>query len=340
MAVNSAISYTGLVQKYIGTAYDKVALVADNMEALLALVEAIEHEDFDKVVEIADEIKDVLDAIDGFMNIYYGAYPEHPTESPTGDPIDLGDMYYNTTYDYMYVYGNAGWIQLGSREKTVEYTAVTTGHIVGSTVTIPVTQPYYVGQDNLNVYVNGVHLYSKHTDASGDYLEASKQTIEFNSSDVQAGDIVIVEIAQVTETVYHVVEIDEFIYTTLVENEQTIAFPTGYIYIPETHNLEVYLDRVIQIVDLDYLELTPEAIDIIAPQPAGTEVYIKIGKAISTTPIVPKTVFQDTVPALNLYDEGQQWFNTSTARMFILYKDADSDQWVSMTGEETIIVSS
>ena len=35
--INDDISYTGLVEKYIGSAYDKVALVADNLDAILAI---------------------------------------------------------------------------------------------------------------------------------------------------------------------------------------------------------------------------------------------------------------------------------------------------------------
>jgi len=35
--INDDISYTGLVEKYIGSAYDKVALVADNLDAILAV---------------------------------------------------------------------------------------------------------------------------------------------------------------------------------------------------------------------------------------------------------------------------------------------------------------
>ncbi len=37
MHVNSGISYTGLVEKYIGTAYDKMTVLYDNLEALLHL---------------------------------------------------------------------------------------------------------------------------------------------------------------------------------------------------------------------------------------------------------------------------------------------------------------
>ncbi len=35
--VNSNVSYSGLVEKYIGTAYDTVKFVADNMKSILSI---------------------------------------------------------------------------------------------------------------------------------------------------------------------------------------------------------------------------------------------------------------------------------------------------------------
>ena len=51
--VNSNQSYSGLVQKYIGTAYDKMALLADNLDALILIADDIRDGSFQTIIDMA-----------------------------------------------------------------------------------------------------------------------------------------------------------------------------------------------------------------------------------------------------------------------------------------------
>lgn len=53
--------------------------------------------------------EDAVDTMEEFQNTYYGGHPSAPTSSPTGGPLTEGAMYFNTTTDQLFVYGNGTW---------------------------------------------------------------------------------------------------------------------------------------------------------------------------------------------------------------------------------------
>ncbi|RLD77680.1 MAG: hypothetical protein DRJ15_13080, partial [Bacteroidetes bacterium] len=66
--INSDRSYTGLVEKYIGTAYDNVKLVADNIDAVIK-VATIDFDDLSAVADIADEVGIVAGIADAVVDV-------------------------------------------------------------------------------------------------------------------------------------------------------------------------------------------------------------------------------------------------------------------------------
>lgn len=356
---NSNQNYTGLIPKYIGTAYDKVAAVADAIANVILVSSAIEDGTFQYVVDNMDAILRVVDDINQFNNIYYGAYYTAPTLSPTGDPIDDGDLYYNLTEEQLYVYGNDKWLPVGAIETTTEYfKIVDPDHLVNGAGGIAILQlqnPYVPGQNNVLVHVKTAatgetHYYwSTATDsATGQYVETNGNTITFNAGVLAVDDEVIVLVGVEVATVQHMVDVSTGIYKVAVANEQLIELPAsteepgGMTYVPGTSNLEVYLkqdqhSRELQIVGTDYLEIDPTHIQFIYPLPDYSEVYFKKGQVISNIPNIPRTLMMASKPTETLYEEGQFWFNTSTGRLSILYKDNDSYQWVGVAEEHMII---
>ena len=355
---NSNINYTGLIQKYIGTAYDAVASVAANIASVNLVAGSIDDGTFQYVVDNMDAIIRVVDDINQFNNIYYGAYEIEPTESPTGDPIDNGDMYYNIVQEQLYTYGNEKWLPVGAIETTVEYHKVTTDDLpggAGTTGIIMLNYPYIPGQNNLQVHQQiaatgeAVFLWSTTTDAAtGQYAETNGNTLTFNAGILAEDDELLITVGVEVATVQHMIDVEQTTYKVSVPNEQYILLPAseqepdGMLYVPGTNNLEVYLktdehSRELQIVDVDYIEADPSHIQFINPLPDYSTILFRKGRVLSTLPQIPRTLMMDIKPTETLYQEGQFWFNTSTGRLSILYKDHDMYQWVGVAEEHMII---
>ena len=355
---NSDQNYTGLVQKYVGTAYDKVASVADHITDVTLVAGSIDDGTFQYVVDNMDSIIRVVADINEFNNLYYGVLPVEPTTDPSGEPITDGDLYYNITEEQLYVYGNGKWLPVGAIETTTEYIKVTTDMLPGGVGTIgliPLTKPYSPAQNNLLVHVrtvaDGVTKYhwSTTTDGlTGTYVETDGTTLTFNAGELAEDDELVVIVGVEVATVQHMIDVDTGIHNVAGPNEQLIKLPAsvdepaGMTYVPGDHNLEVYLksdqhSRELQIVGIDYLEIDPNYIQFINPLPDYSEVYFRKGQIISTLPQIPRTLMMDKKPTEVLYQEGQFWYNTDTGRLSILYKDIDTLQWVDVSEEHTVI---
>ncbi len=91
MGISSSLSdksNVGNVQRFIDTSYDKVEIVADNLQEILHL-----EEHFKK--------------LDGN---YLGMFPDEPTVRPDGNPLQDGDGYFNSTLNLYYVFVDSTWI--------------------------------------------------------------------------------------------------------------------------------------------------------------------------------------------------------------------------------------
>jgi len=330
--VNSNISYTGLVEKYIGSAYDTVKYVADNLEGLQDIINFINSDDYPDIVELSKLIEEYLQGIEDFNNTYYGPLSADPTVDPSGGPITAGDLYYSTSDGHLRSYNGTSWTRIGVVTQTSQRVVVTADMVSGAWTTINTQDTYVLSANNLSVHVGGAYL-----SENGDYEEINITSFRIDSTLAPVGSTVDISIGSDVANVQHMVDVSLYRILTVGANQQVITLPAGVTYIPGTHNLEVMQDRRLLLKGLDYEELDPTSITLYVAVPDNTEILMKIGHITGTVPNSSMPIMQDTVPILSAYQQGQRWFNTATSRYYILYIDIDSAQWVSLNGEEEII---
>ncbi len=343
---NSNISYTGLVEKYVGTAYDKMAEIHTNLQELLMISTAIQDGSFDALVDIADDLSDVTESIDLFKSTYYGALPTDPVLDPLGNAVTTGDLYWNSTDQYMRVCTAIApeivWHPMGAIQKSVEAQTISAAMELSGVVSLEDT--YVPGQNNLMVFINGVHRVSKTAQpAFGTFYETNGKTLTFDSDPlfVENAEIAIVVGVEVS-TVKHVIDIEHGTYETVTPNEQEITLPNNQagepmVYVVGDSNLEVFLDRRLQLPGYDYVETSPVKVTFNVPLQQNQEIYFKKGSVISNETGVQQVLMQDTQPGIGDYAAGQLWYRTNTGRFYILYEDVDAKQWVGLTNEDTVI---
>jgi len=344
--INSNQSYTGLVQKYIGSAYDKMALISDNLEALLKLAQDIEDGTLDELLALIPTIEESIERVDEFFNLYYGSLPTEPTTKPNGEPTEPGDLYFNTTDELLYVYSNDGWEGTGVVDRLLEQFIITQDQAdlnASAPIRFSLRNKYKVDSNNLFVFVNREHHFSTSVVAASNgtastYTEIDVETIEFPTGTFVEGDILLLGVNTETSTVTHMVDVDRFVYTTLTPNERDIVLPAELSYKPGENNIKIWEARVIQITEQDYDEVTPLLVRMVNPMTQGTEVLVEVGNVISNVASVPRVLFQDPMPELSLYVDGQFWFDVGKARMFVKYTDVNSSQWVSIAGEDNFLL--
>ena len=140
---------SGLVERYINTAYDTVKLVADNMPAIIFINSEIASGGLDILVDSIDTINtnlaltnanvvtteanvvltaadaaataaDVIttagdvvtltNLIDDFDDIYLGSKSSDPSLDNDGDPLETGALYFNSVSGVLKVFNGATWI--------------------------------------------------------------------------------------------------------------------------------------------------------------------------------------------------------------------------------------
>ena len=87
---------TASVDKYLGTSYDKVAIVSENIDDVIKVAD-----DIDNVNTVSDNIENINEIANNIdMSLkYLGASETNPTERLNGDPLQAGDYYLNTLDD-------------------------------------------------------------------------------------------------------------------------------------------------------------------------------------------------------------------------------------------------
>ena len=109
--LNSQRAVTGLVEKYIGTAYDKVKIVADNIDDVIALGSIDGIEDImdninaaegyanaaaQSATEAAASALEADTTVQAFNDFYLGPKGTPPTVDNDGDPLTIGALYLDT----------------------------------------------------------------------------------------------------------------------------------------------------------------------------------------------------------------------------------------------------
>lgn len=182
---------TQAIQKYLGSSYDVVKKVYDNLTLLLGLQNLADNAD--KVVDVADNLEDVTSVadnltdvsavadnivvvtevnakVDDFNTKYLGSYASAPTVDGNGDPLVEGATYWDTTLNAMFVYTGSQWVKpTGTGIVDVD---TFTGD--GSTASFPLdVSP--ASKTNTSVFIDGVYQ-------EKDTYSVSTNLITFNTA--------------------------------------------------------------------------------------------------------------------------------------------------------------
>ena len=147
---------------------DVITIVADDIDAVRRVGNNISY-----VINVGaklDEVETVANNIDSvahYADTYYGPMDTEPTTRPDGNPIQFGDMYFNTLTgnEAMMVYSNTNggrWIEAGSPFDAVDNSIEDIAAAGQDTFNVE----YDVG--NVEVYIDGVrYAYDSYTATDG-----------------------------------------------------------------------------------------------------------------------------------------------------------------------------
>jgi len=261
---NSAVSTTGLVEKYIGTSYDIVKFVYDNLEL----------------------VEEFVDELNQFNSVYYGPMSVEPTTRPDGSVMLEGDLYYSSTLNGLAVYNGSAWQILDQYITNVNVITIAAEHNTGATTVIPVNN-YTPDVNHINIYdIDGKLMLSKTVDNTlGVYTETDSNTITFSTL-LGIDYRVTVVIVEPINTLKPNIGTTSERYVTTVENEQNVLIPNGFTYEMGNGSLEVHLDGKLQFEGDDYIEVAPSTVSFITPiATIGTPVIFRKGTITTNTPV-------------------------------------------------------
>lgn len=96
---------TQQIQKYIGSSYDVIKTIYDNLNELLNLIPIAEKStELQAVLENLEEILALDESLADFNTRYLGGHTEAPTVDSNGDELHSGVSYWNIPEGRMYVY--------------------------------------------------------------------------------------------------------------------------------------------------------------------------------------------------------------------------------------------
>lgn len=256
----SAISVTGLVDKYIGTAYDHVVEVG----AALPLIDS------------------VADDLHYFVRTYYGPRSSFPSTRPNGEPMKEGDLFYNTNDNAMYVLAETEWTVFTSTRTQTEVITVTPDHHTETDTVIPLTLRYMPNQNAVLVFQDGHMLLSQSVSPSGVYQETDNETLTFPGLLLPENTQITVLSVSAVSTVSPHISVQKEVYLTEVPYQSLIQLPHGMTYIRGNHNLEVYRDGKLQTAGVHYIETSDHSITFLDPVVAvNTPITFKKGNLLS-----------------------------------------------------------
>ena len=108
----------GLVDEFIGTAYDTVSVVAENLPFLQGLeteipvmgTEAVQTALDTLLPPIKQDLQASVTKAEDIVGILISAQTTDPLTRDNGEPLQLGDKYLNTAIDREKIYTSSGWI--------------------------------------------------------------------------------------------------------------------------------------------------------------------------------------------------------------------------------------
>lgn len=127
-------------------------------------------------------------AFGALASLYLGAHPSAPTTTPTGKPIPVGAIYYNTTAQQPFVWNGTAWVPFYAPTKALTLTL--SYQATADQTTFPFSTPDRNGQtyvvsttspEPLEVFVNGARVpRDAPTDGTGDWdFDPATNTLTF-----------------------------------------------------------------------------------------------------------------------------------------------------------------
>lgn len=184
MALKTTIDQkVGNVDRWIPTAYDKVKLVADNIDYVITVADwitggtmadvlaAVPLVEADRIAAQAAAAAAAADAAtvasyyDQFNDIYLGTFATAPVLDNDGNPLQEGALYFDSVVHQLYVYNGSIWIvSTGSG-----------GGTASSIIAYTIGSPTYTSvQDNLNIFHStGITTGWVISDAGGGFIDVS-----------------------------------------------------------------------------------------------------------------------------------------------------------------------
>lgn len=287
--INETVANTRLVEKFIGSAYDTVKAVANELGSvetvaaavisggLAKIAAAADAGDLAAVAAIAEDIQKVVNLVAGFNNSYYGPSPTNPETRPGGSLMQEGDMYLNTVTKLMNTYSGSSWSPVGVSTKfKTEVVTITQDMLVLGNTIVPLLNPYVPGTSTLVVYVGAAFQYSTSTHGSGAYDETSSNSITFTGVNLIVGEKVIVTVGATVSNITTNIASYKKVYLTGSVNEAVITLPEGMTYVPASGDLDVFKEGVLMAPSYDYTESSPTTITFNTPiYDIGTRIVFK-----------------------------------------------------------------
>lgn len=268
-----------LVEKFVGSDYDKMAGLYDQLPLL----------------------KNLSDEIEELNNTWQGSLDKPPTARPDSTPLQEGDRYYNKITKQSYVFSNGNWTGQNTVTTLVEYHKVTQEDLVGTDTVITLNSTYEPGGNNLLVYVSSAFQYSQSVDPSGSYVETDEKTITFPNTLLQIGEVVNFVVGQPLSTVNPDITLISGVYFPETVNQTVIPLPENLSYVPAENNLSVYVNGRLQASGYEYEETSPVSVTLFTPVQPGDTIIFQKGELITNGDQSTLTV--QTIPSLNsVYD--------------------------------------
>lgn len=287
--LNTNLACTGQIQKYIGSSYDIVKLVADNMDKMHEIIKGIESGTFDEIIKLRPDLEELLKQLKFFGNIYYGSLPDEPKTRPDGSNMQGGDLYYNSTKETLFVREGGHWVPVGAVENYVQVIEVEEDHFrdlngkIGKDATLHVGAGFNIGLNNMLVFVNSTYQSCiTNTNPNGAYFEKDPYHIVFPGPGLQLHDKVTVIVGKIVTTIGHSISVETEVYQTIIPDERVIMLPRGMQYNPGLRDLEIFINGLLQINGIDYTETDKTHITLTKNISAGSLIVFKKGDIASS----------------------------------------------------------
>lgn len=270
-----------LVEKFVGTAYDKMAELHANLPALLELYASLNE----------------------FNATYQGALDEAPTTRPDGEPLEEGDTYFDNIDQTTYYFSQGEWVSSNNISTSVQVHTVSIADIDGLDTVITFPNSFSTVSGGLMVFVGPAYQYDIANDPTGAYEIVDSTTIRFPNVQLQVDEQVIIVSGIPVSTISPIVSVNSAYYVIETEGQTQIPVPSNINYVPGNGNLAVYYGGEKLVNGLEFIESSPSYIDLVNPASLNDVVEFVQGNLVSSESNAQNDAI--TIPLLGSFNANQ-----------------------------------